>query len=64
MVSLSAVLEAVAENMENSGIDCGEAEAAVFNLKYNVREKNKVLSATNEPRDLRIPLDKTATNDV
>ena len=60
MVSLSTVLAAVVEDMENSGIDYEDVENAVSNLKHDVREKNKELSTIDELRDIRVLLDNAA----
>lgn len=60
MVSLSTVLAAVVEDMENSGIDYGDVENAVCNLKHDVREKNKEFSTIDELRDIRVLLDNAA----
>lgn len=60
MVSLSTVLAAVVEDMENSGIDYEEMENTVCNLKHDVREKNKEFSTIDELRDIRVLLDNAA----
>ena len=60
MVSLSTVLAAVVEDMENSGIDYEVVENAVCNLKHDVREKNKEFSTIDELRDIRVLLDNAA----
>lgn len=60
MVSLSTVLAAVVEDMENSSIDYGDVENAVCNLKHDVREKNKEFSTIDELRDIRVLLDNAA----
>lgn len=60
MVSLSTVLAAVVEDMENNGIDYENVENAVCNLKHDVREKNKEFSTIDELRDIRVLLDNAA----
>ncbi len=59
MVDMSTLLAAVVEEMENTGKDYEDVEAAVCNLKYNVRECNNEFYTIDELRVMRNLLDKS-----
>lgn len=59
MVSLSKVVAAVVENMENTGKSYEDVEAAVCNLKYNIWEREN-----DYPTDIRDLLDKFSSDVV
>lgn len=56
MVTITELLAAVAENMENTGKAYEDVEAAVCSIRYNIRENSKDYSVPDERRDMRTRL--------
>lgn len=53
MVTITELLAAVAEDMENTGKNYEDVEAAVCSIRYNIRENNKEYSVPDERQDIR-----------
>lgn len=53
MVTITELLAAVAEDMENTGKNYEDVEAAVCSIRHNIRENNKDYSVPDERRDVR-----------